>query len=146
MVMNDSTIVESEISDSAVVYHRAFVKNSVLQTKATVADDCTITNSCLEENSYIGHRSMFISSYIGVGSYIGSDGVVKNTKIGNYSSLSWQISAGGGKHQIDCASSYSDDWWKRTFNVDLGRTTTTEKCFIGNDVWIGSGAIILGGI
>lgn len=59
------------------------------------------------------------------------------------------MSIGGGNHNTDNVSTYTDYWYKRTFGVEIkdeARNERADPVIIGNDVWIGAGANILNGI
>ena len=51
-------------------------------------------------------------------------------------------------HDYTRMSLYTDYWHNRTFGVDLSvnEVVTETRTKIGNDVWIGAGANILGGV
>lgn len=145
----ENKIINSNISETARLFQNIRVSNSTVKSLCCIGDDSDIENSLLCEKSELGRRNLLRNTTLGRGSYTGTNTIIKNTTIGNYCCLGWNISIGGGQHNYNNVSMYTDYWYKRTFGVSdfpEGTAATTRKCFIGNDVWIGAGANILGGV
>lgn len=94
----------------------------------------------------IGRRSHVQDCIIKYGSYVGQNSVVKNTTIGKFNSISWNLSIGGSDHNYQSANMYTSYWWKRVFEVDFADENEGLLGSIGNATWIGAGANILRGI
>lgn len=105
----------------------------------------------------IGQRS-WIDGEIGFGSYIGDDCVIE-AKIGKFCSISHKVAIVSGNHPTNTFVSTSPSFY--SIDKKNGLTYVTEQRFeekkyadradkhsviIGNDVWIGYGAIIMGGV
>lgn len=87
-------------------------------------------------------------SKIGKCSYMGTLSAAYDTKIGRFCSIARECYIGGATHPLDRVSSsvcfyLKDNSFKCFYNDDYEWKTHTT---IGNDVWIGTRAIILGGI
>lgn len=88
---------------------------------------------------------------IGDYTYLNGNAVLENVSIGKYCSIGRDISIISGKHDLDLFSTYSFYGFdhKSPFfnykdeNYSFEASTHTE---IGNDVWIGSYAKIIGGV
>lgn len=80
------------------------------------------------------------NSNIGRYCYIGKNVSITKTDIGCYTSIANNVSIGQGEHKIDEISTSS------IFYTNEYEQLTVEDCKIGNDVWIGAGAIILRGV
>lgn len=80
------------------------------------------------------------SSKIGKYCYIGKNVHITKSFIGNYTSIANNVSIGQGEHATDLVST-SSIFYNNEYD-DL----TKEQCIIGNDVWIGVGAVILRGV
>jgi acetyltransferase-like isoleucine patch superfamily enzyme len=143
--MEDKTIINSQIKDTAKVFSRVLIKNSSIDEKCLVADNAVIDASNLAEHVEIDRQCYIQNANIGCGSYIRKSSVVKYSNIGNFCSISWNVSIGGTNHDYTCASMYTSYWWKRVFDISFP-TKEITPVKIGNDVWIGSGANILSGI
>lgn len=88
---------------------------------------------------YFGRRVHFRPGAVTLGSrvYIGSDAwLAAATRIGNFSMLAARVAIVGGDHRFDCVG-------VPTIDAGRGESRTTE---IGDDVWIGYGAIIMHGV
>ncbi len=108
-----------------------------------------IRNSFIDKTSAVESGSHIVGSRFGKYSYCGYDCQIINCLIGNYCCLSDNIKIGGAKHPMDWAC-MSPVFFK-------GRDSITKKFSefprpedritrIGNDVWIGAGAIIIQGV
>lgn len=96
------------------------------------------------------HGSCSISnSSLGLFTYASASKIC-NAEIGRFCSIAPNVKIGGGKHPTKFPSTHPAFYSTR---AQSGKTFTTEdhyreheKVIIGNDVWIGSGAIILDGV
>lgn len=140
----------STISPNSKIYKDIRCVNSTIKDGCCVGDDCDIESTIMEEKSELGRRNLIRNSIIGRGSYTGTNTIVKNTTIGNYCSISWNVSIGGANHSMDTVSMYSDYWYNRTFGIkceDLSCNDSNDReVHIGNDVWIAAGVNIVSGV
>lgn len=72
--------------------------------------------------------------------YIGFNCTITQATIGNYCSIANNVSIGIGEHKINRVST-SSLFYENAFD-----TLTEKECIIGNDVWIGTNAVIRRGI
>ncbi len=77
-----------------------------------------------------------IGSYV----YIGNNCHITKTKIGSYCSIANNVSIGQGEHDLKQISTSS------IFYGASYEELTKKECSIGNDVWIGTDAVILRGV
>lgn len=147
----ENRIINSNISEDARIFRDVRIVNSEIGSLCCVGDDCDIENSILCDKTELGRRNLLRKVTLGKGSYTGTNTILKNSAIGKYCCLGWNISIGGGQHNYSNVSMYTDYWYHRTFgilcldNSDSVNETAAE-CNIGNDVWIGAGANIMGGV
>jgi len=102
-------------------------------------------------NNFIDRFVVLHNVKIGEYSYIGYNSKINNCKIGKFCSISADVKIGLGKHPIDRISTspiiYSNS---NPFNIkiasDKNKFKENEEVIIGNDVWIGTNAIIMGGV
>ena len=137
-------INNSVIDSTAKLYKDVRIINSSVGRKCCIGDECDIENSLLEDKSELGRRNLIRNIKLGRGSYTGTNTVIKNSEIGRYTSIAWNVSVGGGKHNYKNMSMYTDYWYKRTFEIDVEpkEKSLPKITTVGNDVWIGVGAII----
>ena len=139
-------VLNSSIDESARIYERVRIANSQISSGCVVGDDCDLVDVVMSEYAEFARRNLIRKTRIGIGSYTGTNTIVKNAVIGNYCSIAWNVSIGGGNHAMSSASTYTPYWWKRTFDIELDDSREAANCEIGSDVWIGAGANIVTGV
>lgn len=77
---------------------------------------------------------------IGDYTYIGFNCIITQSVVGRYCSIANNVSIGIGEHKINRVSTSS------LFYENPFETLTQGECIIGNDVWIGSNAVIRRGV
>ena len=143
----NNTIIESQISDDAKLFAGIRIVNSVIGSKATIGDDCDIVNLKAEEKTEFGRRNIIRDTIMGRCSYTGTNTIIKNADIGNFCCIAWNVSIGGGNHDYHNTSLYTDYWFNRNFGIESPKPEAAPiRTVIGNDVWIGAGAIINNGV
>lgn len=141
---NGSKIINCKLHRTVKAYNNSIIKNSILGPDCTAGDNAHILNSELIESVRINRRSQVVNSKIDFASHTNHNTTVRDTDIGKYCSISWNVSIGGTDHNIKSASTFNPSWWKEFFGDSENiRTFDHPKCKIGNDVWIASGANIL---
>ena len=111
-----------------------FNQNTIIHPNVNILENCILNNS--EVHSY---------------SYLGKNCLIQNATIGKFCSIANDVSIGLGNHPLDHFST-SPLFYRRqnTFKIKLVENDLQfEEYFpvsIGNDVWIGTKAIILDGI
>lgn len=144
-------IEKSQISDENVaLYEGIRIVNSEINGNSVVGDFSRVTNSVLKGHNRIDRNTLIYHSQFGKNSYIGSNSVVMHAEIGKFCSLSWGITIGPANHDYEFISShdflYNDFYGIKPKNGTVVYDRFSEKTKIGNDVWIGTGAVILNGI
>lgn len=122
-------------------------KNNVrISLLAAIDDGCTLKENVKVDRFCILHKT-FIDMY----SYIGFNTHIKNCNIGKFCSISSDVKIGFANHPTHMPSSspvfYSkDNPFGVNFSSDDNSFEEYDEVNIGNDVWIGTNVIILGGI
>ena len=142
----NNQIFDCLIDDSAKLFSNIRIVKSVIGAKCCIGDDCDIESLQMDDCSELGRRNLIRSSKIGFGSYTGTNTIIKNTIIGKYTSISWNVSIGGGNHDYKNVAMYTDYWLKKTLGLDLAINNPETNVNIGNDVWIGAGVIVNNGV
>ena len=145
--IDDTAFVSEDtvLGKNVKAYWRSFVSASVLKNDVSIGDNSIIRNSLLEEKVEIGRRNTLENASIGVGTYTGEFCVIKHCIIGRYCSISWNVSIGGANHEI-CRLSSAPLHRIVECEFEKYKSFEMEHISIGNDVWIGSGTIILRGV
>jgi virginiamycin A acetyltransferase len=81
------------------------------------------------------------SSDIGMHTYIGAGGFITKSTIGNYSTIANNVFIGQWEHDYKQIALSG-----QLYNFNSYEKYTQDTCIIGNDVWIGVGAIVLRGV
>jgi virginiamycin A acetyltransferase len=101
------------------------------------------SSSILSDDVYIGPNSSVTDSKIGLYSYIGQRTIIQNASIGNFCSISWNVTIGPDMHPINYLSTHL---MINKFSDELVFDTQVKKVEIGNDVWIGCNVVVMPGV
>ena len=109
-----------------------------------------IKNSYFEKPSKCEAQSTIVNSSFGYYSYCGYRCTILNTSIGRFSSIADDVTIGVSNHPINWVST-SPVFYNGNDSIPknlakLVYLSDTKKTTIGNDVWIGKGAIIMAGV
>ena len=108
-----------------------------------------IQDSDINKHAAICMGTKFYRSKIGKYSYVGRNCFINNTKIGNFSSIAEGCFIGGTSHPLNWVSTSSvfhkwDNLCKKNFSRH--EYDIFQETIIGNDVWIGTNALVKAGI
>ena len=103
-------------------------------------------NTVLEEYVNITHHAEIVNSVIGKRTSIGRYSKIRDSRIGSYCSISWDVTIGAVSHPLEYVSSHAFLYRKQFGIVDEDKIFEAKGTIIGNDVWIGCGSIIMDGI
>ncbi len=135
---------------SAAVYTGAWVEDTALGERATVGDFSRVADSVLAERASLQRYNMAYGARLGRYSYTGRNTVIWHADIGAFCSLSWNVSVGGGEHDYTRLTTHSFLYDEKDFGLmppgAEGYDRFAQPCSIGNDVWIGAGAVITRGV
>lgn len=145
-----------------------FIKNLLVELKKFIFDRINLSKVQAENPScqfYLGakihnvsfgnHVVVYENVYIencniGSYSYVQKNSKIFNTDIGNFCSIATGVSIGPGIHRTDLITTHPSFYIKDTplpiVFATKNHFETFKKTIIGNDVWIGEGAIILDGV
>lgn len=140
-------ITESIVDESSICYNNTRLTKSEIGPKCTIGDNSILFKSRLEGSNVI-NRGCFISdSEMGFATYTGMNCIIKNTNIGKYCDLSWNLSLGGANHHYMRTMKFSEYHLNQILNGSSPIIAKPDPpTVIGNDVWIGNGAIVLRGV
>jgi acetyltransferase-like isoleucine patch superfamily enzyme len=100
-------------------------------------------------NVIFGHTTI-INSRLGDHTFVQKDSVVINADIGKFCSIASHVSIGLGQHPLNWVSSHpafysASQPLARTFSTDERFDPFALRTTVGNDVWIGQGAMVMDG-
>lgn len=121
-----------------------------------------IKNTRFEGHNMIGRKVTLVNCMVGEATYINHNSRLIGSKIGRYCSIADNVYTGFGHHPLDFISTHSSFFYDTTSQLgwsmfkpsaaptyDPYRHPENDKGYItviGNDVWIGSHAMIMDGI
>jgi acetyltransferase-like isoleucine patch superfamily enzyme len=130
-------------------YLKIRMTNKYLSKNLIVGKNIRIENVKFGNHIYLGDNTKLSNVSISDHSYINSNTNIKNSKIGKYCSIASNVNINLGNHPSEYISShpafYSTNKPYKTF-ADKDYYEEFLPTQIGNDVWIGFNAIILGNI
>jgi chloramphenicol O-acetyltransferase type B len=131
--------------------HSLSIKNkrkaaNVIIDKSSIVDDL----SNFYGNNKVYGRSIVINSNIEVYTYIGMDTKIYNSDVGKYCSIASNVCIGLGLHPTGWMSTspvfYSNRMQTTSTFSFANKYKENKRTRIGNDVWIGAGAIVIDGV
>jgi virginiamycin A acetyltransferase len=132
-------------TESLAMYMRWRYPQAVFERGAYVDEE-----SILEEGVRICSFAGVHESTIGAHSYLASNGFLQNSTVGRYCSLGPHVMIGLGIHPIEgMVSTHPAFYSCRKHTVSYRCDPDVQeyaRVVIGNDVWVGARAIILGGV
>lgn len=139
-------LFELALNGSRDISNKLRYRNSIIDNNCSF-DRKTILNN----NSRVLSNCIFNNVILGSYSYVGRNSLLQNVTIGKFCSIANNVFIGLGKHPLDRFSTSPLFYKKKnTLNISLINKdlflNEYEKIEIGNDVWIGCGAIILDGV
>jgi acetyltransferase-like isoleucine patch superfamily enzyme len=121
---------------------------TVLKPNVLIGISSTVANSDFGQFIKIGRNSYLHNSIIGSYSYLSGYNCLMNVKVGKYCSIAERVSIGAGMHPTSTFVSTSPVFF--SINKQCGTSFSDQSYFketgtvvIGNDVWIGTNAVIL---
>lgn len=153
MISNEAKIINSNVgTENVKIFDNAVIKNSNIDNYAIIGDSAIITDSQIQRSCSINRHNHILKSTIGKFTYTAERTKVLNADIGNFCSIAWQVSVGGGKHNYEGLTTHP--LWRfkmldqgnldHNSNIQLkDRYKTITRCHVGHDVWIAPNVIIV---
>jgi acetyltransferase-like isoleucine patch superfamily enzyme len=144
-----SDVSRSTIGDRSRIYRMARMRNSHMGKDACLGDGSRLDDSTVGDFVRIDRNNHIFGSTLGSHTYTGQASVIMRTQIGRFTSIAWNVTIGGAEHDALRTTAHSC-----LYNPAQGLLGSTEPlydrfenpCVIGNDVWIGAGAVVLRGV
>lgn len=128
------------------------------KSKVRMDMDCKVGyRSTFEGANYLGKKAVFVGE-MGYGSYLG-DGAKITGRIGRYTSIAASAKTVNGFHPTDTFVAMHPSFYSTSSCVELPARTVgvfdefryadqgkKHDVIIGNDVWIGEGAVLIAGV
>ncbi|MCG8483381.1 MAG: chloramphenicol acetyltransferase [Clostridia bacterium] len=123
-----------------------------LSQEPSVHESCKILNSNLGYFTEIGMYNYLENIEFGDYSYSGEFCFIQNAEIGKFTSIAASVRIGPTDHPIERPTLHHFTYRRKMYGFDEEDDETffswreKQKTYIGNDVWIGHGAIIMPGV
>lgn len=141
------------VNNPLVRYYRNLAANRRIAKRATGAaidPSATVFDSELGDYAKVGARSILFRTRLGAYSYVAQDARINVLTCGKFCSIGPHVKTGYGMHPVDRVSTHP------VFYSNAGQCGTVFRktvifeesleTVLGNDVWIGAGAILVDGI
>ncbi len=120
----------------------ALVKRSQVGKGSVIEKDSVVLSSTIGANCDIEKRNLLNNATIGDMSYTGADVSITWAQVGKYCCIARMVDIGGNEHNYRAASMMPTYRLMNRLAGKLQRHHDEEPVVVGNDVWIGSGAVI----
>lgn len=120
----------------------AMVKRSKVGSGSVIEKDSVVLSSTIGSNVDIEKRNLLNNATIGDMSYTGADVSITWAEVGKYCCIARMVDIGGNEHNYRAASMMPTYRVNNRLAGKLQRHHDEEPVVVGNDVWIGSGAVI----
>ncbi len=123
--------------------------------------DCEVENTKFEGKNSIASGSVLLSCSLGFATYTNRNVRLSFVKVGRFSSIADNVSVVLGNHPVDYVTTFPSFYYDTSKQIgfaihrgeplfkDIFKYPKGENFYqvvIGNDVWIGSHALIMGGV
>lgn len=106
----------------------------------------TIDNCTFDNHVFVAHHAQMQDSHVGDYSSVGRFSKVRETDIGKYVSIGWDVTIGAPTHPFKSATTCAMTYRKEYDVVDFDANYPQKRTTIGNDVWIGCDVTIIAGV
>lgn len=132
-------------------YHRIKIKVTRKNPTLRLHYMARVYSSRFGKHNRVYERSILIDTTLGSYTYIGSNSIVQHANIGKFCSIGADVKIGVGIHPTQYRSTHPGFYAKDSSYYGFEPEFTLnepeyKKITIGNDVWIGTNAIILDGV
>lgn len=124
--------------------------DSQVASTADIDESALVLHSKVGEHCWLAHGAMLCYSELGNMSYLSTRSKAFSCYIGNFSSISWNVSIGPANHDYKRVSSHAMLYAKRFGMLercsDRFYDQYDKETSVGNDVWIGCNSVIMRGV
>ncbi len=139
----------NNLDPTAVLYNQTTVINSSIGRKSTVGDFSKVENCVLGDYVRIDRNNYVWESTIGNHCNTGKNTTIIKVQMGNFVTISWNISIGGANHDYSRMTVHNfvyNDFDELKPKNGIGYDRFTDQLTIGNDVWIAANTVITRGV
>lgn len=104
-----------------------------------------VDNVEFEDAAFVAHHAQISNAHIGNHSSIGRYDKIRETDMGRYCCVSWDVTIGAPSHPYKTITNSAITYWKEYGVVDFDANLPQKRTTIKNDVWIGCDVTIIAG-
>ncbi|MBN0987385.1 DapH/DapD/GlmU-related protein [Amphritea pacifica] len=122
-----------------------------LSEQPTIAADAQVMDVEFGRFNEVGERCKLVNSRLDDYAYVGNDSDIINTTIGKFCSIASHTRLNPGNHPVEKAAMHHFTYRSSMYGLgdddeSFFQWRRDQPVSIGNDVWIGHGAVILAGV
>lgn len=142
----DAQVANSPMGVGCRIWSRARLIDSRVGDAVSIGDDACVLRSCLDSHVSINRRNFVNDSVIGSMTYTGVGTSVHKADIGRFRSIASGVELGGADHDYTAVSTYTKARMRAALGDGYEENSAFDAytCKIGNDVWIGANATVVG--
>lgn len=124
----------------------------ILTEKGFFHESSEIIDTKFGKWNEVGKECIFLESEIGDFSYFGSGCDIAHTEMGKFCSIAKNVRINPANHPMDRVSQHHFTYRRVKFQIDekddegIFQWRREKKVIVGDDVWIGHNAVIMGGV
>lgn len=122
------------------------IKQLILRRDWFCGENVSLNNVELNHKCNLAYGADLSNSNVGKFTSIGRRTTIRNALIGNFCSVSYNVSIGATSHPIDRISGSAAFYQSKYGLVDITEKVKNQKTIIGHSVWIGCNAVIMEGV
>jgi virginiamycin A acetyltransferase len=144
--------IDSTIGRNSKIHSSSVIVNSILANNVSINKDVTVSESKIGNDCKILANTYLYKSFLGDFSYISMNSFVLRAKIGKFCSVASHVFIGPGSHPMEFVTTHPFTFLKKYGNFidkdneEIVYKRELQSIKIGNDVWIGQGALIMDNI
>ncbi len=147
MIDASAKVIDSILAESAQIYKNVIIRRSRIADNRIMGDMGHVEDSELGYFTQLYPCGTMYSSVLGDYTYVQKNSSIWHASIGKFSSISWNVSIGGGEHDFHKVTAHSILYSKPFGFIDKPMYERfSEKCEVGNDVWIAASVSVLRGV
>lgn len=127
-------------------YKNYIKKKDYEKRRVSIASFVSLHNVEVGDFSNFAHHCEVSNSKIGKRTSVGRYTKIQFANIGMYCSISWDVTIGALEHPMNAISTHAFSFRKQFGLCSRDYYLKHQTTHIGNDVWIGCGAIIMPGV
>lgn len=140
---SSAKVLESDYGSSVRLYRNVMLSQSHCGNNVSIGDDTVVERCKIGDCVALNRRSYFNDSVIGDYSYAGINTTMNFSQVGKFCSIARNVDIGGFDHSYETASTMPRFRLEQMLTGKRPTPVYSEKCVIGNDVWIAAGAQVL---